>query len=134
MARDVSRLRAWVGCSVGVLLALASLVGVPRPAAGGATPRPRPDQEDFGMVATLERLSSVGKVDRNRVLVLRGASNFDQPPPGGSSAESIQTTAENGGYRLAVENVFRVGTVFVQDVVDTWPRRREALDRPGHRR
>ncbi len=92
------------------------------------------DEEDFAIVATLERLSSMGKVDRERVLVLRGASNFDEAPPGHSSVESIQTTAENGGYRLAIENVFRVGTVLVQDVLDTWPRPREASDRPRHTR
>ena len=78
------------------------------------------DEEDFAIVTTLERLSSIGKVDRQRVLVLRGASNFDQPQPG-QSAVSLQMRADNDGYRLAIDNVWRAGTVFVQDVVGHWP-------------
>ncbi len=81
------------------------------------------DEEDFAIVTTLERLSSVGKIDRQRVLVLRGASNFDQPQPGQSAVESLHSMirANNDGYRLAIDNVWRVGTVFVQDVVGHWP-------------
>jgi purine nucleoside permease len=79
------------------------------------------DEEDFAIVTTLERLSSIGKVDRQRVLVLRGASNFDQPQPGQPAVESLQSRADNDGYRLAIDNVWRVGTVFVQDVVGHWP-------------
>ncbi len=80
------------------------------------------DEEDFAIVTTLERLSSIGKVDRQRVLVLRGASNFDQPQPGQPAVESLQSMirADNDGYRLAIDNVWRVGTVFVQDVVGHW--------------
>ena len=81
------------------------------------------DEEDFAIVTTLERLSSIGKADRQRVLVLRGVSNFDQPPPGHPAVESLQAMirANNDGYRLAIDNVWRVGTVFVQDVVGHWP-------------
>ena len=49
------------------------------------------DEEDFAIVATLERLSSMGRVDRRRVLVLRGASNFDQPLPGQAAVESLSS-------------------------------------------
>ncbi len=85
------------------------------------------DEEDFAIVTTLERLASIGKVDRRRVLVLRGASNFDQPQPGQSAVESLQPSADNSGYRLAIENVFRVGSVFVQDVVGHWPDWRDGV-------
>ena len=89
-------------------------------ATGGSGRYCMTDEEDFAIVTTLERLSSIGKVDRQRVLVLRGASNFDQPQPG-QSAVSLQMRADNDGYRLAIDNVWRVGTVFVQDVVGHWP-------------
>jgi purine nucleoside permease len=92
------------------------------------------DEEDFAIVTTLERLSSIGKVDRQRVLVLRGASNFDQPPPGEPAVGSLQTTAENGGLRLAMENGWRVGTVFVQEVVGHWPAWRDGVNAPRQER
>jgi purine nucleoside permease len=90
------------------------------------------DEEDFAIVTTLERLSSIGKVDRHRVLVLRGASNFDQPQPGQPAVESLPSIirVNNGGYRLAIDNVWRVGTVFVQDVVGHWPAWKDGLN-PG---
>jgi purine nucleoside permease len=39
----------------------------------------------------LTNLSNAKKIDLNRVLVLRTASDFDQPPPGITSAESVAT-------------------------------------------
>ena len=80
------------------------------------------DEEDFAIVTTLGSLAKTGKLDAQRVLVLRGASNFDQPPPGQSAVESLYSMirSDNDGYRLAIDNVWRVGTVFVQDVVGNW--------------
>jgi purine nucleoside permease len=91
------------------------------------------DEEDFAIVTTLERLSSIGKVDRQRVLVLRGASNFDQPQPG-QPAVSLQMRADNDGYRLAIDNVWRVGTVFVQDVIGHWPAWQDGVTAPRQER
>lgn len=94
------------------------------------------DEEDSAIVTTLERLSTIGKVDRQRVLVLRGASNFDQPPPGQSAVESMYSMirTDNDGYRLAIDNVWRVGTVFVQEVVGHWPAWRDGVTAPRQER
>jgi purine nucleoside permease len=37
--------------------------------------------EETGTFQSLEYLSRIGRADRNRVMVLRGASNFTMPPP-----------------------------------------------------
>jgi purine nucleoside permease len=94
------------------------------------------DEEDFAIVTTLERLSSIGKVDRKRVLVLRGASNFDQPQPGQPAVDSLHSMirTKNDGYRLAIENVWRVGTTFVQDVVGHWPAWQDGVPGRGRER
>ncbi len=90
------------------------------------------DEEDFAIVTTLARLSSIGKVDILRVLVLRGASNFDQPPPGESAVQSLYSMirTNNDGYRMAIDNVWRVGRVFVQDVVGHWPAWQDGVTAP----
>ncbi len=86
------------------------------------------DEEDFAIVTTLQRLSAAGKIDRDRILVLRGTSNFDQPPPGQSAVESMRTGVATDGYRLAIDNVWRVGTAFVQDVAAHWPAWQDGAD------
>jgi purine nucleoside permease len=94
------------------------------------------DEEDFAVVATLERLSSMSKVDRRRVLVLRGASNFDRPTPGQPAVESLHSMirADNDGYRLAIDNVWRVGTAFVDDVIAHWPAWQTGVIKPTPQR
>ncbi len=94
------------------------------------------DEEDFAIVTTLERLSATGRLDRRRVLVLRGASNFDQPLPGQSAVDSLHSMirAQNDGYRLAIDNVWRVGTTFVQDVIKRWPDWREGVSTHNQKR
>ncbi len=48
--------------------------------------------EDTGTLQSLTWLASAGKVDINRVLVLRTASNYDQQRPGETAAESLAET------------------------------------------
>ena len=45
--------------------------------------------EDTGTMQSLEFLAKAGRVDLNRVLVLRTASDFDQPTPGETPAQSL---------------------------------------------
>ena len=74
--------------------------------------------EDTGTLTALSRLAAAGRVDRNRVMVLRTASDFDQPYPGQTTLQSLQ--ADSGGYMLAIQNAYRVGSVVAQHIITHW--------------
>lgn len=78
--------------------------------------------EESGTMQALTWLARDGRVDRNRVMVLRTASNFDMPPPGMSAADSL--AEENGGAYSAfipsLETAHRVGSRVVHELVARW--------------
>ena len=78
--------------------------------------------EDTGTLQSLTFLSKAGRVDVRRVLVLRTASNFDQPQPGQTAAESLAETkiGKYSAYLPALESAFRVGRVVVDELVAKW--------------
>ena len=79
--------------------------------------------EDSGIMRALTNLSNAKKIDLNRVLVLRTASDYDQPPPGETPAQSLATkdSPEHlGGFLPSLEAAFRVGNKVVSDIVDHW--------------
>ena len=87
--------------------------------------------EDTGTMQSLTFLARAGRVDVRRVLVLRTASNFDQPPPGVSAAENLART-KLGSYSAflpALEAAWRVGNTIVESVVRDWPKYRDVT--PG---
>jgi purine nucleoside permease len=77
--------------------------------------------EDTGTFQALTYLQATGKVDKNRVLVLRTASNYTTPPPGMTAAEHL--LKENAGYaglHASVEAAYQVGSKVVDDIVAHW--------------
>ena len=58
--------------------------------------------EDSGTLAALTRLAAGGRVDFQRVMVMRAASDFDQPHPGESASKSLEASLNNssGGSAL----------------------------------
>lgn len=81
--------------------------------------------EDTGTLQALTFLAQAGRVDLNRVLVLRTVSNFDREPPGGSPAETLAGMA-GGNYPAflpSVEAAERVGDTVVRDIVEHWKER-----------
>jgi purine nucleoside permease len=69
--------------------------------------------EDAGILQALKNLAAAGRVDWNRILIVRAASNFDQQRPGLTAAESLAETrvATHSAYRPALENAHRAGSV-----------------------
>ena len=67
--------------------------------------------EDSGTLQALTFLKAAGRVDLNRVLVLRAASNYDRPPPGVSPAGNLKTMNAGGysAFRQSLESAERVG-------------------------
>jgi len=79
--------------------------------------------EDTGTLQSLEYLANAGRVDRNRVMVLRTVSNFDRQPRGMTAAESLATqrVGKYSGYLPSLEAAYTVGHVVVEDLLAHWP-------------
>jgi purine nucleoside permease len=77
--------------------------------------------EDTGTYTSLTYLAPTGRVDKDRVMVLRTGSNYTMQPPGMTAAEHL--LRENDGYaglQASVEAAYRVGSVVVDELVDKW--------------
>ena len=78
--------------------------------------------EDTGTLSSLQLLARAGRVDWNRILVLRTASDFDQPPPGMTAAANLARNSGRKyvGYLPALESAWRVGNTVVQEIAAHW--------------
>jgi purine nucleoside permease len=77
--------------------------------------------EDTGTFLSLSYLHNIGKVDKNRVMVLRTGSNYTLPPPGVTAAENLLN--ENEGYAgldAALESAYLVGTKVMDEILTNW--------------
>ena len=77
--------------------------------------------EDTGTYLSLSWLARIGKVDVDRLLVLRTASNYTMQPPGVTAAENL--LAENEGYSglgVAVESAYTVASKVVDALIAGW--------------
>lgn len=81
--------------------------------------------EDNATLTALKRGADAGRLDMNRVAVLRTASNFDRPHEGQTTADSLR--AKSGGFMPATQNAFRVGNAFAQAVIADWTRYENGL-------
>lgn len=84
--------------------------------------------EDSGTLVALTYLSPTGKVNEDRVLVLRTASNYSMPPPGVTAAENMKK--ENEGYSglaASVESAYLVGSTVVTAILKNWSTYRDHI-------
>jgi purine nucleoside permease len=84
--------------------------------------------EETGTYQSLTYLDKTGRVDVDRLMVLRTASNFTMPPPGVTAAESL--LKENEGYLgidLAVESAYIVGSVVIDEILSDWEHYKENI-------
>lgn len=88
--------------------------------------------EDTGTLQSLRGLANAGRVDWNRILVLRTVSNFDQQPRGMSAAESLahQRIGSYSAYLPSLESAYTVGHAVVKELLQHW--NRYAGEVPGH--
>lgn len=79
--------------------------------------------EDTGILQALTFLANAGLVDLDRVVTLRGTSNFDQQREGITASDSLAETkvASYSAYLPALENLHRVGTRILQVFLTNWP-------------
>ena len=85
--------------------------------------------EDSGTLQSLTFLSQAGRVDLQRVLVLRTVSNFDREPPGQSAADSLAAISSGNysAYMPALEAAQTVGDKVVRDIVEHWEEREATI-------
>ena len=81
--------------------------------------------EDSGTMQALTFLSEAGRVDLQRVLVLRTVSNYDREAPGVPATESLQemVSGNYSAYMPALEAAEIVGDKVVRDIVEHWAER-----------
>jgi purine nucleoside permease len=84
--------------------------------------------EDSGILQSLQFLSNAGRVDFNRVLVLRTISNFDEQPKGMTAADSLdmQRMAGFTAYLPSLEAAYTVGHAVVNEILTHWPQYEQA--------
>jgi len=77
------------------------------------------NMEDSGTLTALRRLSRIKRVDLQRVMVLRTASNYTMPPPGQTAAWSTTAPYPEQGMP-AIEAAYHVGNRVVQALLKEW--------------
>jgi purine nucleoside permease len=85
--------------------------------------------EDSGYMNAIMRLDEMHRVDKNRVLILRTASNYSMQPEGMSAYDSLTAPFGEGG-RLAFESEWLCGSTVMHKLVDNWDRYRDHI--PGN--
>jgi purine nucleoside permease len=85
--------------------------------------------EDTGTLQALTFLKQAGRVDLNRVLVLRTVSNYDREAPGSTPAESLRSMVggKYAAYMPALEAAELVGDKVVRNLVEHWAERESTI-------
>lgn len=77
--------------------------------------------EDTGTLQSLSFLSNAGKVDLDRVLVLRAASNYTMQPNGKSAAQSMAHDQVGFvGMVPSLEAAYRAGSTVIDELTGNW--------------
>ncbi|RDV27530.1 purine nucleoside permease [Alteromonas aestuariivivens] len=90
--------------------------------------------EDTGSYQAMIYLDRAGKVDKQRFLVLRTASNFTMQPPGLTAAENLKMESSGEGYAGMVpslEAAYLVGSTVVDELVNNWAKYQTQLPLPA---
>lgn len=85
--------------------------------------------EDSGTLQALTFLSQAGRIDLQRVQVLRTVSNYDREAPGTTAADSLKelVSGNYSAYMPALDAAETVGDKVVSDIVDHWAERENAV-------
>jgi len=84
--------------------------------------------EDTGTYQSLVYLDKAGKVDKQRTMVLRTASNYAMQPPGVSAVDNLLMDHDGyAGLDASVEAAYVVGSTVVDDIVANWDRYQDQL-------
>jgi purine nucleoside permease len=84
-------------------------------------------QEDNATFEALMRGARMGRIDISRVMVLRAGADFDRPPPGVTALSNLLDYTEQGGFDIAVENLYRTASPVVQAISGNWRAWRDGI-------
>jgi purine nucleoside permease len=92
------------------------------------------DFEDAAIGQALLFLSQVGRADKNRLLVLRGASDYAVQPQGQTPAEYLAGESSGGlsGFQEALNDLYQVGSVVVMQLSANWNSYANQVPHPNH--
>lgn len=76
------------------------------------------EMEDAGFMNAIERLGALHRVDPDRVMDLRTASNYSEQRPGHTAVESV--TAPYIGSKLALESAWLCGSTVLHRILADW--------------
>lgn len=79
--------------------------------------------EDSATLQSLSYLDNAGVVNKDRLLILRTASNFTMQPPSLSAAENLKLESSGDGYAAmgaAIEAAYNVGSQVTDYIVTHW--------------
>ena len=78
--------------------------------------------EDTGTLQSLVLLANAGRVDINRVMVLRTVSNYDRQPRDLTADQSLarQRIGAYAAYLPSLEAAYRVGHTVVNELLTHW--------------
>jgi purine nucleoside permease len=77
------------------------------------------EMEDAGFMNAIGRLNQMHRVDPNRVMVLRTASNYSAPRPGHTAVESL-SDGTHLGTRMALESAYLCGSTVLHNILAHW--------------
>ena len=77
------------------------------------------DMEDSAIMNALSRLDGIHRVDINRVLVLRTASNYSMQAPGGTAFDSFESPYP-GGSKFAYQSAWLCGSTVLHAILSHW--------------
>jgi purine nucleoside permease len=78
-------------------------------------------QEDNATYEALKRGAALKLVDLDRIAVLRAGSDFDRPYDGQSSKDNLLKYQDQGGFGIALNNLYLAGNPLVQEITTNWP-------------
>ena len=84
-------------------------------------------QEDNSTLEVLRRGQAAGKVDSERVLILRAGSDVDRPPPGQSDSDVLLNYADQGGFGPSTANLVLTARPVISEIVTHWARWKNAV-------
>lgn len=79
--------------------------------------------EDSATLQSMSYLHNAGLVDKNRMVILRTASNFTMQPPGLCAAQNLENESSGEGcaaMRSAIESAYLVGVQFTNYIIEHW--------------
>jgi purine nucleoside permease len=84
-------------------------------------------QEDNATYESLRRGAAAHRLDLRRIAVLRAGSDFDRPAPGQTAGDNLLNYAAQGGFDIALQNLFIAGDPLVQAISTHWPDWRDGV-------